>query len=69
MYKLHDQLVAEAEQRITALMAMERDLVYTQNIHYMVSSKKCFEDMLIKQLYGNGIASRAGGAQCANGET
>jgi hypothetical protein len=59
LYKVHDQLLAEAEQRINALMAMERDLVFTQNDHYMVSSKNCFEEMLIKQLYGNGAACEA----------
>lgn len=61
--------MAEAEQRITALMAMERDLIYTQNDHYMLTSKRCFEDMLIKQPYGNGAASRAGNTECANGES
>lgn len=35
---------------------MEHDQIYTQNTQYMVSSKQCFEDMLVKQLYGSGEA-------------
>jgi hypothetical protein len=40
-------------------MAMEREQVWTQNSHYMVSSKQCFQDMLTKQLYGSGAAAKA----------
>jgi hypothetical protein len=53
-------------------MAMEREQVWTQNIHYMVSSKQCFQDMLTKQLHSNGEATAAhqdGTTQLSNGFT
>jgi hypothetical protein len=59
LYWLHDQLLSKAERHIASLMAMEREQVWTQNSHYMVSSKQCFQDMLTKQLYGSGAAAKA----------
>jgi hypothetical protein len=59
LYRLHDQLLSKAERHISSLMAMEREQVWTQNSHYMVSSKQCFQDLLVKQLYGSGAAASA----------
>ena len=48
MYKLHEHLLAETAQHIKELMAMEQEQIWTQNDHYIVSSKQCFEELLVK---------------------
>jgi hypothetical protein len=59
LYSLHDELLSKAEDHISALLEMEGDQIWTQNSHYMVSSKQHFEDLLVKQLYGSGAAVEA----------
>lgn len=59
LYSLHDELLAKAEGHISALLEMEGDQIWTQNSHYMVSSKQHFEDLLVKQVYGSEAAVEA----------
>ena len=58
MYQLHDRLLANTEQHIKELMAVEQEQIWTQNDHYIVSSKQCFEELLVKQMNGSGKASK-----------
>jgi len=71
LYGLHERLLAATEQHIRELMAMEKQQTWTQNDHYFVSSKQCFEELLVKQLYGSGKASKpdATAKITANGQT
>lgn len=49
---------------------MEKQQTWTQNDHYFISSKQCFEELLVKQLYGSGKASKPDDtAKNANGQT
>jgi hypothetical protein len=58
MYELQERLLAATEHQIKQLMAMEQQQTWTQNDHYLVSSKQCFEERLVKQLYGTGSNAR-----------
>ena len=70
LYEIHAKLLADSEQRVRELMAMERKQIWTQNDHYLSSSKEAFLSWLMRDLYGEGSLSTGSGSKaCANGQS
>ena len=51
LYEMHSKLLADTEQRVKELMEMEREQLWTQNDHYMATSKQAFLTQLLMQQY------------------